>query len=167
MEKACCVTPAESGLRSLRRWNENHGRRGKLSDYLIGLWGLRNGYRALPLASLPISGVMLLVGVESSNPYWAVAALSLAFSSVERTEGAFFPAPTAVARKHSMAAWGVVNTGGNLGGILGTPRVAALSAHHAWTAIAETMTERHGCPRYCVRAPKASSLLRLGRFRKS
>ena len=52
---------------------------------------------------------------------------------MELTEGAFSAATTAVARKHSMAAWGVVNTGGNLGDILGTPLVAALSAHHAWT----------------------------------
>ncbi len=39
-----------------------------------------------------------------------------------------------------MAAWGVVGTGGNLGGIIGTPMVAWLSAHGAWTAAYVTGT---------------------------
>jgi predicted MFS family arabinose efflux permease len=33
-----------------------------------------------------------------------------------------------------MAATGVMNTGGNLGGIIGVPIVAYLSGHHSWNA---------------------------------
>ncbi|MSV29348.1 MAG: MFS transporter [Bryobacterales bacterium] len=33
-----------------------------------------------------------------------------------------------------MAATGVLNTGGNLGGVIGIPIVAYLSGHQAWTA---------------------------------
>lgn len=64
----------------------------------------------------------------------AVGALSLAFAAIEITEGSYGAATTAVGREHTMAAWGVVNTGGNLAGIIGTPLVAWLSTHHMWTA---------------------------------
>jgi sugar phosphate permease len=107
---------------------------GKLSDDLTVRFGLSIGYRAVPLVSLPLAGLLLFAGVESSNPYLAVAALSLAFALTEITEAAYSAATIAVAREHTMAAWGVVGTGGNLGGVIGTPIVAILSAHHAWTA---------------------------------
>ncbi len=83
---------------------------------------------------LPLAGLLLFAGVESTNPYLAVGALSLAFAAIEITEAAYSAATTAVAREHTMTAWGVVGTGGNLGGVIGTPLVAVLSAHHAWTA---------------------------------
>ena len=107
---------------------------GKLSDGLATRYGLCIGYRAVPVVSLPLAGLLLFAGVESTNPYLAVGALSLAFASIEITEAAYSAATTAVAREHTMAAWGVVGTGGNLGGVIGTPLVAVLSAHHAWTA---------------------------------
>jgi ACS family glucarate transporter-like MFS transporter len=107
---------------------------GKLSDALAVRYGLCVGYRAVPVVSLPLAGLLLFAGVESTNPYLAVAALSLAFAAIEITEAAYSAATTAVAREHTMTAWGVVGTGGNLGGVIGTPLVAVLSAHHAWTA---------------------------------
>ena len=107
---------------------------GKLSDGLATRYGLCIGYRAVPVVSLPLAGLLLFAGVESTNPYLAVGALSLAFAAIEITEAAYSAATTAVAREHTMAAWGVVGTGGNLGGVIGTPLVAVLSAHHAWTA---------------------------------
>jgi MFS transporter, ACS family, glucarate transporter len=107
---------------------------GQVSDKLALRYGLGAGYRAVPLVSLPIAGVLLFAGVECSNPYLAVSALSLAFATVEITEASYSAATISVAREHTMAAWGVVGTGGNLGGVIGTPLVAVLSAHHAWTA---------------------------------
>jgi MFS transporter, ACS family, glucarate transporter len=107
---------------------------GKLSDALAVRYGLCIGYRAVPVVSLPLAGLLLFAGVESTNPYLAVGALSLAFAAIEITEAAYSAATTAVAREHTMTAWGVVGTGGNLGGVIGTPLVAVLSAHHAWTA---------------------------------
>ena len=35
----------------------------------------------------------------------------------------------------AMAATAVLNTGGNLGGVVATPAIAALSAQHQWQAI--------------------------------
>ncbi len=107
---------------------------GKVSDALAVRYGLCIGYRAVPVVSLPLAGLLLFAGVESTDPYLAVGALSLAFAAIEITEAAYSAATTAVAREHTMTAWGVVGTGGNLGGVIGTPLVAVLSARHAWTA---------------------------------
>ncbi len=107
---------------------------GKWGDRLTARLGFRVGCRAIPLVALPLAGVLLFVGVESTSPFWAVAALSLAYFATEMTEGPYAAATTAVSRENAMAAWGVVGTGGNLGGIIGTPIVAWLSSQHAWTA---------------------------------
>jgi predicted MFS family arabinose efflux permease len=39
-----------------------------------------------------------------------------------------------VARSDTMSATGILNTGGNIGGLIGIPIVAYLSGHGAWTA---------------------------------
>jgi sugar phosphate permease len=50
------------------------------------------------------------------------------------TEGPFWAAVMEVARADTMAATGVLNTGGNIGGIVATPVIAYLSGNHLWTA---------------------------------
>ena len=116
------------------------GAGGKWSDLLAVRYGLRIGYRAVPLVALPLAGLLLFIGVKSSSPYWAVGALSLAFAAIEMTEGPYSAATTAVGREQTMAAWGVVGTGGNLGGVIGTWVVGWLADHHAWTAAFVTGT---------------------------
>lgn len=106
---------------------------GGLTDRLCAQWGIRWGFRAVPLLGLPLSGLLLLLSVKTSNPYWAVAGLSLAFAAIELAEGAYFAAAISVARSRTMAAIGVVNCGGGIGGIIGTPLVASLSSNHRWT----------------------------------
>ena len=90
------------------------GAGGQLADGLALRFGARTGYRILPVTMLPLAGILLLVGVKVSSPLWAVAALSLAYGAIETTEGIYSAATTAVAREHTMAAWGVLGTGGNL-----------------------------------------------------
>ena len=67
------------------------------------------------------AAVLLLLAVDASNPYLAVAALALCFMAVELTEGSFWAGGMTVGRGDSMAVCGFMNTGGNLGGIIGIP----------------------------------------------
>jgi ACS family glucarate transporter-like MFS transporter len=94
--------------------------------------GDRWGYRSVPLVALPAAGVLLLVAISAANPYAAVFVLALCFGFVELTEGAYWGAAMTVGRGDTMAISGFMNTGGNLGGIIGTPIVAYLSGHHMW-----------------------------------
>jgi len=90
------------------------------------------GYRIVPLIALPAAGALLLIALNASNAYWAVATLAMCFGSVELTEGAFWGAAMTVGRGDTMAVCGFMNTGGNLGGIISIPIVAYFSGQNAW-----------------------------------
>jgi ACS family glucarate transporter-like MFS transporter len=108
---------------------------GRLSDHLIARWGAAWGARILPLISLPCAGLFLWLTGAAATTYIAVLALCLAFGCCELVEGPYWSVTMRLAPDDSMAATAVLNTGGNLGGVLATPAIAALSAHHQWQAI--------------------------------
>ena len=107
---------------------------GVTTGWLCKRFGATWGYRGVPLVALPLVGVLLLIAVETSNAFVAVAALTGCFGFIEINEAAYWAASMAVGRSDSMATGGVLNTGGSLGGIIGIPVVAYLSGRHAWGA---------------------------------
>ena len=106
---------------------------GHLASVLGERYGVRAGLRIIPLLSLPVAGVLQFAAVDATNPYLAVVALALCFAAVELNEGPYWAAIMHVGRSDAMAAGGLLNTGGNLGGLICTPIVAYLSGHQAWT----------------------------------
>jgi sugar phosphate permease len=62
-----------------------------------------------------------------------VLTLATAFCAIEINEGGYWAATMHVARTDSGAATGVLNTGGNVGGIVCQPIVAALSGAGMWS----------------------------------
>jgi len=78
--------------------------------------------------TLPLAAVFLYLTVSLTSPYSAIAALCLGFACVELNEGNYWCEAMRLAPNDSMAATAVLNTGGNLGGVIGTPIIAALSA---------------------------------------
>jgi MFS transporter, ACS family, glucarate transporter len=107
---------------------------GLITGYLCRRVGNRWGYRLVPMIAMPIAGALLLISVNVSNPYLALAGLATCFAAVELNEGAYWGAAMTVGRGDTMAASGVMNTGGNLGGIIGIPIVGWLSGEHLWHA---------------------------------
>jgi ACS family glucarate transporter-like MFS transporter len=105
---------------------------GIITGLLCQRLGNRWGYRLVPLLAMPIAGALLLLSVDAAKPYLAVAGLAFCFAAVELTEGAFWGAAMTVGRGDTMAVSGVMNTGGNLGGLVGIPIVAYLSGEHLW-----------------------------------
>jgi ACS family glucarate transporter-like MFS transporter len=105
---------------------------GFATDSLVTRFGARRGYALVPLVFLPLAGVLLLAVVHAPGPLLAVAALICSFFATEITEGPYWAATMRSARTDTMAATGVLNTGGNLGGVIGIPIVAYLSGHQAW-----------------------------------
>lgn len=108
---------------------------GQLSDSLIRRYGARWGMRILPLIALPCAGLFLWLTGAAGTTTLAVAALCLSFGWCELIEGPYWSAAMRLAPGDAMAATAVLNTGGNLGGVVATPAIAALSAHHQWHAI--------------------------------
>jgi MFS transporter, ACS family, glucarate transporter len=108
---------------------------GRLSDYLIVRLGPTWGVRMLAFVALPCAGIFLWLTDAAGNTYFAVGALCLAFGCCEIMEGPFWSTTMRLAPADSMAATAVLNTGGNLGGVVATPAIAALSATHQWQAV--------------------------------
>jgi MFS transporter, ACS family, glucarate transporter len=106
---------------------------GKLASVFGVRYGVRAGLRLVPLISLPAAGILEIVAVDAGNPYLAVAALALCYFAVELNEGPYWAAIMHIGRADAMAAGGLMNTGGNAGGLIATPIVAYLSGHHAWS----------------------------------
>ena len=96
--------------------------------------GVRRGLRIIPLLSLPAAGLLQFLAVDAVNAYLAVAALALCYACVELNEGPYWAAIMHVARTDTMAASGLLNTGGNIGGLIGIPIVGYLAQHQAWTS---------------------------------
>ena len=105
---------------------------GAVSDRLATRIGPRWGDRLVPMVTLPLAGIVLLTTTHFSTPYAAVAGLTIAFALVEFNEGAYWAATMRVARADTGAATGVLNTGGNFGGILVGPVLGYLSGIGAW-----------------------------------
>jgi ACS family glucarate transporter-like MFS transporter len=106
---------------------------GKLVGSTCARFGNRWGFRLVPMVALPASGLLLLATVNLSSPYAAVAALALAYAIVELCEAPYWAVTMFVARADTMSATGILNTGGNGGGLIGIPIVAYLSGHGHWT----------------------------------
>jgi ACS family glucarate transporter-like MFS transporter len=96
--------------------------------------GYRWGYRLVPLVAMPLAGILLLITIHLNNPYLAVTALTVCYGMVELTEASYWGCVMSVGRADTMMVSGFMNTGGNLGGIIGIPIVAYLSGEHLWNA---------------------------------
>ena len=111
---------------------------GLLCDGLCRRWGPRWGCRLPAISGLIGAGVFLLLGLDAESPYVAVGLLSLCFASTQLTEGAFWSAQTYVAGPYTAPACGVMNTGGNLSGIIVAPLMPFLAEHVGWVAALST-----------------------------
>jgi ACS family glucarate transporter-like MFS transporter len=111
---------------------------GRIADRLRTRFGERAGPRILPLVSLPLAAIFLYLTVSLESAYMAIAALCLGFACVEVNEGNYWGVAMRLAPSDSMAATAALNTGGNLGGVIGTFIVAALSADGRWDLVFAT-----------------------------
>ncbi len=105
---------------------------GRMSDIFCKRLGERRGFGIVPLIALPVAALALDMVVEAPSAFGAVFALCVAFAAVEITEAAYWAAAMRIGQSESMVATGILNTGGNIGGVIGTPIVAALSASGGW-----------------------------------
>ena len=111
---------------------------GRIADGLRHRYGDGRGPRILPLVTLPLAALFLYLTVSSDNAYPAIAALCLGFACVELNEGNYWGVAMRLAPNDSMAATAVLNTGGNIGGVMGTALVASLSEQGRWDTVFTT-----------------------------
>ena len=107
---------------------------GAIADWLSRRSGTGRGHRMTAAAGLALSGIFLYVGATAPGAYLAIAALSLSIGFETFTEGAFWSSATNIAGTHAGAAGGVLNTFGNLGGVVSTALMPVLIQRLGWTA---------------------------------
>lgn len=108
------------------------------TDALSRSRGIRIGCRRPALIGLPFVAVLLWAGAAADNAYLAVGLLSLCFGATQLTEGAYWSAVTSVAGRHTTAASGVLNTGGNVVGGFAALTVPIIADQFGWIASLST-----------------------------
>ncbi|HVW71124.1 MAG TPA: MFS transporter [Steroidobacteraceae bacterium] len=107
---------------------------GRSCDVLCQRVGVKWGVRLIPLLALPVVAVSLCLAARSADASVAVLALTVCYGGLQMVEGSYWGAGMRLGGERTMAATGVLNTGGNLGGVVITPIIGYLSAQRYWTA---------------------------------
>lgn len=103
-------------------------------DMLVRKLGIRRGTRYQTMTALILSAVFLYIGATSANVMITVVTLCLSFGFIQLTEAPMWVATMGVAGKHSQVATGVLNTGGNIPGVIGGLMVPFIAAWLGWSA---------------------------------
>jgi ACS family glucarate transporter-like MFS transporter len=107
---------------------------GFICDFLVRRLGMRLGPRYLTMTALILSAVFLYIGAASDNAVITVVLLCICFAFNQLTEAPFWVATMAVSGEHAPVATGVMNTGGNLPGIVGGMLVPVIANLLSWEA---------------------------------
>ena len=86
------------------------------------------------MAGLFGAATLVVIGANTSNPYFAIAALSLSVACINSTEASFWATATSLGRAHPGAAGGVLNFMGNMGGVFSIWAVPRMKDAWGWTA---------------------------------
>lgn len=103
---------------------------GWISDRLCERFGSKFGRRAVPIAGVLSAVLFLYLATRLTTPIFVTTSLSVAMGLVTTVEGPFWASAIAIGRREVGAACGILNTGGNIGGVLApivTPFVASFA----------------------------------------
>jgi MFS transporter, ACS family, glucarate transporter len=107
---------------------------GLAADRLGHRMGPGRGRRVVAVITLALAGILVALGANFSNPYLAIAALSLSVACVNAAEGPFWATVTSLGRANPGAAGGVLNFMGNMGGVVSIWAVPRMYQAWGWTA---------------------------------
>src|SRR5262249_44830730 len=91
---------------------------GWLSDRLLRPCGLRLGRALVPMVGMIAGAVLLLLGILAEKPEWIVFWFALAMGAVGAGEGPCWATAVELGRRRGGTAAGIMNTGGNAGGLV-------------------------------------------------
>jgi ACS family glucarate transporter-like MFS transporter len=105
---------------------------GLLSDRLVKAWGSRLGRATVPAAGMTLGALLLFVGLVPKEPGWIVAWFALAMGAVGTAEGSFWASAVEIGGRRGGSAAGIMNTGGNVGGLLAPILTPFVSDKFGW-----------------------------------
>ena len=105
---------------------------GQISDRLSIRFGSATGRRLVPIAGISLS-VVFWTGAAGNRPLTTAVALALSYAFLTACDAIFWAVIEATGDR-SGAACGLLNTGGNGGGILSPVITPMIAARYGWTA---------------------------------
>lgn len=106
---------------------------GWMSDRMAARFGPKLGLRIVPVGAMAASAVLLHFGVSGLGDFATVALLALAVGCCVATEGSFWATSIHMGGKQVGAACGIVNCGGNVGGMLAPVITPLVAQRFGWT----------------------------------
>jgi MFS family permease len=105
---------------------------GWLSDRLALTQGLQRSRRKIVICVLTLSALLLCAGASGFGITTTIVLLTLAFGFASMSEGPFWASAISVAENDAGAAGGLMNTIGNVGGILAPVLTPLIASHFGW-----------------------------------
>jgi len=106
---------------------------GWLADRLTPRWGLHVSRRRVAVTGMALSALFLYLGIQITHTLTMVALLSLALGLTASAEGPFWASAIDAGGRQSGAAGGLLNSVGNVGGLLAPTLTPYLAQHFGWT----------------------------------
>ncbi len=106
---------------------------GWICDKLCNRLGLRWGCRWPAIIGMVLSALLIVAGALISNPYIAMLFFVFCFLFNQMTEGAYWATSIAIGGRNAGAAGGVMNTGGNIAGVIGTLIIPFSASIFGWS----------------------------------
>jgi MFS family permease len=106
---------------------------GWLADRLTPRWGLHVSRRRVAVAGMALSALFLYLGIQITNTLTMVALLSLALGLTASAEGPFWASAIDAGGRQAGAAGGLLNSVGNVGGLLAPTLTPYLAQRFGWT----------------------------------
>jgi ACS family glucarate transporter-like MFS transporter len=107
---------------------------GWVADRVASGLGRRAGYRIVGAGGLGLSAVLLYAGVNAQNTGTAVALMSLALGCSAVSDTTFWAAAIDVAGQEVGSVCGIVNAGGNVGGLIAPITSPLIAASLGWSS---------------------------------
>ena len=106
---------------------------GYLSDRLVktGL-GIDWGRRIVPMGCLVSAAIFLAIGARVENAYLAAAILAVCTGLLLGVEGPFWASVNQISGRRAGFTGGLMNTGGNLGGVISPTLTPLIAQHFGW-----------------------------------
>jgi MFS family permease len=105
---------------------------GRLMDHFQHRWGLPWGRRVVPAVGMIASALLVALAISTSQAVWAVSCFTLAMAAIGATEGAFWVTAIDLGGRRGGTAAGILNTGGNAGGVLAPVVTPLISYYFDW-----------------------------------
>lgn len=106
---------------------------GWAGDRMMSSYGSR-GLRTIAIGALALSAILLFTGAQTESVFSAVVQMSLALGFAACADVTFWMATINISGRQSGTACGILNTGGNLGGLIAPVLTPWIASKAGWAA---------------------------------